>query len=534
MLNLQSKNYQPATLRFIYRESINISFTYKPDTYYPPVTEEDRGKPIVKLDETGAVIADIFNPYARPGEESLFYQSGDILKPQHIENLKKLGYLVLYPLDIETSHIRDKIASIDQDFAHLSCKELKDHSHSMVRDSIRMLHETGRFTAYTDKVQAFVDVVMEQSHRSDLARLSALSHKCDKSFGHAVDVMLKAMLLGERLELEENEILELAHAALHHDDGKIFIRDEILKKEGPLTPKEREEMQMHIVHGQELHTNCGTQKSIIGEVGGRHHQKETTGYCTEHTHKEHLSIPTHEGYSKEEEAKIKKYARIVGMADDWSALTEDRVYRDALSLAQTKDIMNRNLESGRYHGEYFDALHEVVMEHGPLQRGSILDLSFLIEPEGMEQTIETEIQEKGLKGENIFQYKRQRRNEIIGDEIKKAGLDPIKAMSYKAVVLTENECGMKAKVKLIEPMTENDPVKLRINVTGNYKAVEKASLLSIDLTRKLSHPFKETPSTQLLPETAEVIDFQTARKNKAEALPINPKEEFTQITAMMN
>ena len=111
--------------------------------------------------------------------------------------------------------------------------------------------------------------------------------------------------------------LDAEFAALLHDVGKIRVPAEILNKPGPLSPQERAIVNTHTITGQRLLQRVGGRLAEVGRiVRSCHEHWDGTGYP--------------DGLAGRE---IPLVARIVGCCDAFSAMTTDRSYRRALSIA---------------------------------------------------------------------------------------------------------------------------------------------------------------------------------------------------------
>ncbi len=140
-------------------------------------------------------------------------------------------------------------------------------------------------------------------------------------------------------ELNSEEIIEeYAIAAPLHDIGKVGIPDGILRKPGPLTHEEREQMKKHTILGyqvllsatQELHNN--PMVVIAANIAKYHHEKwDGSGYPTGIAGKE-----------------IPLCARMMAVADVYDALVSKRVYKNALSHAESMQIIHEG------SGSHFD------------------------------------------------------------------------------------------------------------------------------------------------------------------------------------
>jgi HD-GYP domain-containing protein (c-di-GMP phosphodiesterase class II) len=169
------------------------------------------------------------------------------------------------------------------------------------------------------------------------------AHEMAESLGRAVDARDRrlfrhsevvadlASLLAQAHGLTSRQT-QLVHMAGHlHDVGKIGIPDHILRKPGPLTAQEWEIMRLHPRIGAEIlrpvHVFCG--RPGVCEIVLAHHERfDGTGYPF--------------GLRG---AKIPLGARIVAVADAFSAMTETRPYRKALILEEAVAELRRGAGS---------------------------------------------------------------------------------------------------------------------------------------------------------------------------------------------
>ncbi len=103
-----------------------------------------------------------------------------------------------------------------------------------------------------------------------------------------------------------------------HDVGKIATPSEILRKPGPLTPEEREEMKRHTTIGHEILVDSESELlGLAATIALTHHERyDGSGYP--------------QGLVGEE---IPLEGRITAIADVFDALLSDRHYRPALTDA---------------------------------------------------------------------------------------------------------------------------------------------------------------------------------------------------------
>jgi HD-GYP domain-containing protein (c-di-GMP phosphodiesterase class II) len=144
---------------------------------------------------------------------------------------------------------------------------------------------------------------------------------------HCATVARYSRTIAQELDLPENVCEAIHLAGFLHDVGKIGIATEILSKRGPLTDAEWREMQDHPRIGAE----------IVGGVG-LHHLCEWV-----HAHHER---PDGAGYPRGlagEEIPVE--ARILAVADSFEAMTNDRVYREAITHERAVEELQLNCGS---------------------------------------------------------------------------------------------------------------------------------------------------------------------------------------------
>lgn len=142
---------------------------------------------------------------------------------------------------------------------------------------------------------------------------------------HSREVAELALSVAVRLELDPLALFNVRYGALLHDVGKITVPKAILQKVGKLTPEEWVIMREHTVRGQEMLDRVGGSLAAVGRIVRHSHEHfDGSGYpdglCGE-------AIPIE--------------ARIVAVADAWSAMTSSRPYRRALSAEVAADELKR-------------------------------------------------------------------------------------------------------------------------------------------------------------------------------------------------
>ncbi len=160
--------------------------------------------------------------------------------------------------------------------------------------------------------------------------------------------MLKNTEMGEGFG--QDDVDNIALAAIMHDVGKIAIPDAILNKPGKLTAEEFEIMKTHTVQGERL---LGTIPQLreseayfyACDIARHHHERwDGRGYP--------------DGLKGDE---IPVWSQIVSLADVYDALTSKRVYKNAFSPQRALEMI-QNGECGVFNPRLLDSFMKAEPE----------------------------------------------------------------------------------------------------------------------------------------------------------------------------
>jgi PAS domain S-box-containing protein len=182
------------------------------------------------------------------------------------------------------------------------------------------------------------------SRQETVERLTKAIELHDLSTGKHVDRMARvASFLGSQLGLDDERVHLLQLAAPMHDVGKIATPSEILRKPGPLTPEEHEEMKHHTTIGHEILADSESELlRLAASIALTHHEHyDGSGYP--------------QGLVGEE---IPLEGRITAIADVFDALLSDRHYRPALTVEETVEV----IKAGR-GGQFDPRIADLLLKH---------------------------------------------------------------------------------------------------------------------------------------------------------------------------
>jgi len=146
---------------------------------------------------------------------------------------------------------------------------------------------------------------------------------------HSTNVAFFVTIIGNKLKMSQEELIDLTYAGLLHDIGKIRIDSVILDKPSTLKEDEFETVKQHSLAGYEILVKNGIINQIILKGVKHHHERlDGSGYP------EHLRDKT-----------IPMVARIIGMCDTFDALTTKRTFRKNYTSFEALLMMKRDMST---------------------------------------------------------------------------------------------------------------------------------------------------------------------------------------------
>ncbi len=281
--------------------------------------------------------------YIRPSEFS-----SELLQHIWIASLKEEATIDVYLLKKEyprftssLSQVRNKkIKTLIEKDPSLDRKTLETFSN--LSEASQMIIRGGINQAVAEHVKGSAAFMVKQLMDNELA-ISTLSRMITIDptlYDHSASVAMFATIMAKQhfnpqLSLKEAEIL--AQSGLYHDTGKSCIPNAILNKPSSFTPEEFEVMKTHAEHGyrelMDAIVGGAPIDEVVALVALEHHERfEGHGYPR-----------GKKGRAEEDPANgIHVYARIVAIADAYSALLMKRVYKPALPAEKAIELLKQS------------------------------------------------------------------------------------------------------------------------------------------------------------------------------------------------
>ena len=168
----------------------------------------------------------------------------------------------------------------------------------------------------TEKVHRMVEAVVDSTFRNQdaLASLTRLKSADEYTFAHCVNVCILSVAIARRMGFSKEALQDLGAGAMLHDVGKALVPADILKKKGPLSEAEFDNMKQHPILGLEYLKEMPDIKESSLHVVAQHHEKYNgTGYP-----------------AMKESERIHIFARIAAVADVYDAMTSTRCYQKGM------------------------------------------------------------------------------------------------------------------------------------------------------------------------------------------------------------
>ena len=185
---------------------------------------------------------------------------------------------------------------------------------------------------------------VQMGEETIVAIAKAVDAKDVRTSQHSQRVAQYSAMIAREMGFSEEDCQNLKMTAQMHDIGKIGIPDAILNKPARLTDEEYAVMKSHTVRGAEILKDFTLIDHVIEGAQYHHERFDGRGYPA--------------GLKGEE---IPVYARIIGVADAFDAMTANRVYRRQMDFGYVLEEMRKG-RGTQFDPEADDILLKLIEE----------------------------------------------------------------------------------------------------------------------------------------------------------------------------
>ncbi|MCK0507564.1 HD-GYP domain-containing protein [Aromatoleum anaerobium] len=212
-------------------------------------------------------------------------------------------------------------------------------------------------TGFVPRIESIALTVQQAcTHDSDAALANLhLDYETSYAVVHHLQAAILCELIGRKMGVGEASRLSLVKAGLTYDVGLIDIQDTLDRQLTPLTSLQRERIARHPVDSEWILTSLGvTDAAWLDSVRHHHERLDGSGYPDGHF-----------------DDAIRLPARVLAIADIYSAMVRDRPYRKA--MVSGKAMRKLMLDQGKQTDNRL--IQMMIKEIGVFPPGAIVRLA---------------------------------------------------------------------------------------------------------------------------------------------------------------
>ena len=238
------------------------------------------------------------------GNKAFMLSKGTVLTEQYIRRLIHGGYFGVYISDDFSSDVVINEA-ISEDLFQAGVEAVSEG-------------DIGEMLDIATNVVS--DIITKEDISLDLYDLRSYD---DYTYHHSMNVAVYCAVVGKKLELDNENLVNLTQAAICHDLGKSRIDSDILNKPAKLSDEEYEKIKKHPKFSYDILSERQEISAKIKQAVICHHENENgSGYP----------------YGKVSE-DIPYLAKIIHAVDVYDALTSERPYKQPFSHEKSMAII---------------------------------------------------------------------------------------------------------------------------------------------------------------------------------------------------
>lgn len=170
--------------------------------------------------------------------------------------------------------------------------------------------------------------------------------------GHSVAVAELAAAAGRHLDLGDHEVRALHRAGLVHEFGRLGVSNSIWDKRGPLGAGEWERVRLHPYYAERMLQQSDALAPLARIVVQQRERLDGSGYPR--------GLPG---------SAISPLARILGAADAYQAMREERPHRSAHTATATAAELRASVRAGHLDADAVDAVLAAAGHRVPRRQG---------------------------------------------------------------------------------------------------------------------------------------------------------------------
>jgi len=208
-----------------------------------------------------------------------------------------------------------------------------------------------------EKVRTAVAPLIDSVLRNQdaMAWLLYLRKRDEYAYHHSIASSVWAVILGRHLGFDRQGLDTLAMGGMLLDIGKAKLPEEMMSREGRLSPAEFEAVKKHVQHGLNMvKLTPGVNADVLAMVEGHHERTDGSGYP--------------KGLKG---ADIPVYARIAGLVDCYDAMISHRPWAGAKSSYDAIRELN-SLAGSKFQREMVE---QFVQAMGMFPTGSVVEMN---------------------------------------------------------------------------------------------------------------------------------------------------------------
>ncbi len=212
-------------------------------------------------------------------------------------------------------------------------EEIRQQSEALEAQNEEIREQSEQLEAQNEEIRAMNEEIinrneaMEQMTMQTITTIAnTIDAKDEYTRGHSRRVAEYSAAIAKEIGYSDIAISDVKFIGLLHDIGKIGIPDAVLNKPGRLTNEEYQVMKSHTTIGSEILKDIDMIKGL--DIGAKYHHERADG----------KGYP--EGLSGDE---IPMIAKIIAVADDYDAMSSNRVYRRHLDESKVLSELRRGV-----------------------------------------------------------------------------------------------------------------------------------------------------------------------------------------------